>query len=469
VIDTNSKRVITYDYLLKSAIAYGRKLNLEQSNVVTVVMPNSIDYLITYLACVFYGCIFAPIPYFLTKKEIEKTISYHSSTMVISDRNDLSILKNYRNFDFDEIEVADKLFEINLPNVNDEQIAALYYSSGTTGDPKGVLYTHANKFALISSIVKDFNFNMNTRHLSFLPFGHTASLNYNLFPSLLVGSNLFIASSFESIRGNFFETLSKNQITYTQIVPTIAQTLIKIGEDIGNLNLSSIQYIGCGSAPLSRNMQIEFQKNFGIPLANLYGLSETGPSHFDNPLEKNWEPGSIGVPLGVNECKISDDGEILLRGKNITPGYFQNERLTKESIIDGWFHTGDFGYVNGDKFYFQDRKKDLVIVGGINVYPAEIEDILYLDKRVIDCVVFGIEDRILGERLVACVTLASDNHEDSNKFIIELNDLCKRNLSSFKVPSIIYFAGSIPKTPSGKLKRKEVKSLFLSNQGVRSS
>lgn len=469
ITDISSNSSITYDDLLKLAINYGKNLELEPSKIATVVLPNSANYIITYLACLFYGSIFAPIPYFLTKAEVEKTINYHSSFIIISDREDLSHLENFKKFDIDKLQTSNLLQETKLPNIGEQDIASLYYSSGTTGDPKGVLYTHANKFALISSIVKDFNFNSSYRHLSFLPFGHTAALNYNIFPSLLNGSALYIANSFESIRGNFFEILSNYRINYTQIVPTIAQTLIKIGESTAALDLSSISYIGCGSAPLSRNIQVEFQKKFGIPLANLYGLSESGPSHFDNPLEDKWEPGSIGVPLSVNQCKISEEGEILLKGKNITPGYFQNQQLTEKTIIEGWFHTGDFGYIADGKFYFQDRKKDLIIVGGINVFPAEIEDILYLDKRVSECVVFGVEDKILGEKIVACVTVGLDVQKETNKILIELNDLCKRNLSSFKVPSIIYFVNSLPKTPSGKLKRREIKSEYLANLRTRSN
>jgi acyl-CoA synthetase (AMP-forming)/AMP-acid ligase II len=469
VTDLSTNTNITYDELLKLALIYGKNLKLEKSKVVTVVLPNSINYLITYLACAFYGSIFAPIPYFLTRSEIEKTVEYHASDLIISNKSDLSHLKNYLEFQIinRDAQMTDGFPEAKLPEINEEQVLSLYYSSGTTGDPKGVLYTHANKFALISSLAEDFNFNHESRHFSFLPFGHTASLNYSIFPSLYVGSNLFIANAFESVRGNFFNTLSKYQITYTQIVPTIAQTLIKIGEDTANLELSSIKFIGCGSAPLSKNIQIEFQKKFGIPLANLYGLSETGPSHFDNPGEKNWEPGSIGVPLSVNECKISEDGEILLKGKNVTIGYFQNETLTEKSIIDGWFYTGDYGYIDRGKYYFQDRKKDLIILGGINIYPAEIEDVIYLDNRVIDCAVFGIEDKVLGEKIIACVTHGLENQNELNSFLVDLNNLCTSNLSSFKVPSIIYFANSIPKTPSGKLKRREIKSQFLANQNIR--
>jgi long-chain acyl-CoA synthetase len=469
VTDISSKNTITYDELLRLGLIYGKSLNLEQSKVVTVIMPNSINYLVTYLACALYGAIFAPIPYFLAKIEMEKIVEYHSSDLIVSDRRDLSHLKNYHEYISEDTDATIESLVKNLPHIRENQLLSLYYSSGTTGDPKGVLYTHENKYALINSIVNDFKFNLDTKHFAFLPFGHTASLNYNIFPSLYMGSNLFIASSFESIRGNFFETLAKYQITYTQIVPTIAQTLIKIGESTTNLGRSLIKYIGCGSAPLSRNIQIEFQKKFGVPLANLYGLSETGPSHFDNPMEANWEPGSIGLPLKVNECKISEDGEMLLKGKNVTVGYYKNKKLTEESIKDGWFHTGDFGYVAENKFYFQDRKKDLIILGGINIYPAEIEDILYMDERVNECVVFGVEDKILGEKIVACIKHNLEVSNDSNNFLIELNDLCNRNLSSFKIPSIIYFADSIPKTPSGKLKRRDVKIQFLANHRVRSN
>jgi long-chain acyl-CoA synthetase len=461
ILDVTNNTSSTYQEILSSALEFGASLKIEKQSTVSVVLPNSDDYLIAYLACVLYGFIFAPVPHFLTQKEIEKAVEYHNSVVLITDREDLT-------FTVPTVKVTKaksiRTFEEsawNLPLLTEDDILCLYYSSGTTGDPKGVLYSHGNKFSLISSISDAFNFKESTRHLAFLPFGHTAALNYSVFPSLLVGGPLVIASSFEKIRSRFFSMLSEHRIQYVQIVPTVAQTLIKLKEDISTLDMSHLEYIGCGSAPLSISIQENFEKLFGLPLANLYGLSETGPSHFDDPNSKDWIPGSIGVPLSVNECKIAPDGEILLRGANVMKGYFKNEEQTRKVLVDGWFHTGDYGYEENGRYFFLDRKKDLVIVGGINVYPAEIEDILYSSNLLSECVVFGVPDRTQGEKIIASVVLKDQSIEHQRNCESELISHCRKHLSTFKIPSRILVIDAIPKTASGKLIRREVRESYL--------
>jgi len=462
--DLSLEKDITYQQLLHSAVLFGKSLDLPRQSIVSVVLPNSFEYLITYLACSLYGYIYAPLPYFLNAAEIEKALVYHKSTVVITDRKDfqsesLSIDPNAFILKINSLQPIDLA---DLPLVGDNEIISLYHSSGTTGNPKGVLYSHSNKYNLIKSIVEDFSFSEKIKHFAFLPFGHTASLNYSIFPSFYLGSSFLFAKNFESIRSRFFGILSDNKIGYVEIVPTVAQTLIKLKENIADYNLENISYIGCGSAPLALSVQNEFEKQFGIRLANLYGLSETGPSHFDNPNSPDWNPGSIGFPLRVNECKISSDGEILLKGPNVMAGYYQNEELTSSVIKDGWFYTGDYGFENNGKYFFQDRKKDLIIVGGINVYPGEIEEILYRDNRVIDCVVIGIPDKIQGEKILACISTPDLRQDELHELKIDLNYLCRKSLSPFKVPSDYLFYDELPKTASGKLLRRKVKEQYFS-------
>lgn len=468
ISDLNLEKDMTYQQLLHSAILFGKSLDLPRQSIVSVVLPNSFEYLITYLACSLYGYIYAPLPYFLNATEIEKALVYHKGAAVITDRKDiqtksLSIDPNISILKINSLQPIDLT---DLPLVDDDDIVSLYHSSGTTGNPKGVLYSHSNKYNLIKSVVEDFSFTEKIKHFAFLPFGHTASLNYSVFPSFYLGSSFVFASNFESIRSRFFRILSDYKIGYVEIVPTVAQTLIKLKENTAEYNLENISYIGCGSAPLSLSIQNEFEKQFGIRLANLYGLSETGPSHFDNPNSPDWVPGSIGSPLGVNECKISSDGEILLKGPNVMAGYYQNEELTSSVIKDGWFYTGDYGFEINGKYFFQERKKDLIIVGGINVYPGEIEEILYQDNRIMDCVVIGVPNKVQGEKILACISTLNLRPDELHQLKIDLNYLCRKSLSPFKVPSDYLFYDELPKTASGKLLRRVVKEQFLSQMNV---
>ena len=201
---------------------------------------------------------------------------------------------------------------------------------------------------------------------------------------------------------------------------------------------------------------MEFIENYGIKVANLYGLSETGPSHIDDPRELGWKPGSIGYPLDVNNCKISEDGEILLKGDNVFVSYYQNKKFYNEVVKNGWFHTGDLGEKKNGKFYFTDRKKDLIIKGGINIVPMEVEEAIYLNPYVAECVVVGRYSKIHGEEIVAVVVLTKEAPTNA-KLDQEIKDSCKKQLSSYKVPNKVLFWKSLPKTASKKLIRRKVR------------
>lgn len=454
----------SYGTILFNALEFGEKLTFycKQSEKVALVIPNSIDYLVTYLACSLYGLTYVPIPHFLSSSEINQYLELFKPKLVVTERNDLEgnsflsppKLKNV--IDFQEMT---KLID-RLPLTKENAIESIYLSSGSTGKPKGIMYSYGNKHALIESIVKDFKFTDQTRHLAFLPFGHTASLNYSVFPSLFCGSYLLNAESFQKIRTSFFKTISNFKISYVQTVPTVVSALLMIKENVEDLNLSGLPFIGCGSAPLSKSVQVKFYETFQIKLANLYGLSETGPTHFDDPTDSNWEPGSVGKPLSVNECKIDYDGEILIKGKNVFLGYFKDQVATQDCFVDGWFKTGDYGNLINGILYYSDRKKDMIIIGGINIYPAEIENVIKQIQEIEECLVFGVEDKVLNNRIIAYVNSSNLNLKDVSATKLKIVDHCRSQLSEFKIPSEIFFVNELPKTPSGKLLRRVAKENY---------
>ena len=426
--------------------------------IVSVILPNSIFYIEYLLAVLSSNNIFNPIPYFIGIQELDKVLDYIEPSCIVTEREDIIDKYNGKykiinplSSDLSEETFQDKDIDNTLP-------ATLYYSSGTTGDPKGVLYSHKNMISLIASINRGFHFTKGDNQFAFLPFGHTASINYNILPSLMAGSNLYISRGFENLRTNFFEVIAKYKITFTEIVPTALLTLLKLNIDISKYDLNNLRFIGCGSSTLPLTSQKEFIDKYKIRVCNLYGLSETGPSHVDYPLEPGWKPGSIGKPLDVNECKISDDGEILLKGENVFVGYHKNEKLYKRVIKNGWFYTGDIGFERDGKYYFVDRKKDLIIKGGINIVPMEIEEVFYKHDQVHECVVVGKEDKIVGENIVAVVV--PHNKENELDLVRELKLLCKSHLSNFKVPSRILIWDELPKTHSNKLLRMKVRAVI---------
>ena len=453
--ELDTKETISYKDLDEYTTAHSGFFKEAKGKPIVVVLPNSINYLKAFFSAQKAGAIFSPLPYFVSDGEVSKILEYIQPELVLTDRQD--IIEKYGQFhtvkSYDEFDSFSGEALKHTPHEDD--LACLYYSSGTTGNPKGVLYSHKNIDCLIKSIVKDFGFDQNTKQMAFLPFGHTASINYNIFPAIYCGSSLLISKGFEFLRTSFFEVLAAHKVNYTEIVPTVAYMLLKLGLKTDHLDLSHTKFVGCGSSTLPLETQKRFQEVFGLPLANLYGLSETGPSHFDNPMESGWEPGSIGRPLGVNECKISSDGEILLKGDNIFRGYFKNESLYSEVVKDGWFHTGDLGYEKDGKFFFEDRKKDLIIKGGVNIVPSEIEEIIYKSPEITECVVVGVPDNLYGEAIWAVVVPKS--LEDEKKTISGVKEICKKHLSNYKVPSVVKIVEEIPKTHSGKLLRKKVR------------
>jgi len=453
-VETGVKK--SYAQVYENAMGLAAGLELKEGERLTVILTNSCAWVEYFLASMIGGWVFSPVPYFVQVQELDKILAYVKPKAIITDREDINqkLGAKYKVLKVYEKQASYK--DYKRPIIMEDQAAALYYSSGTTGNPKGVIYSHKNMTSLIASIIRGFKFSNKDKQFAFLPFGHTASINYNILPALMVGCNLIISKGFEQLRQNFFVVLSEHKITYTQIVPTVLLMLNKLRMNNEGIDLSQLQFIGCGSSTLPLTSQIEFMEKYGIKVANLYGLSETGPSHIDDPREPDWIPGTIGTPLDVNECRIDEDGEILLKGENIFIGYYQNEPLYKEVINDGWFRTGDLGEKKKDKFYFTDRKKDLIIKGGINIIPMEVEEAIYLHPFVAECVVVGKFSKIHGEEIIAVIVKTEDAPEEA-QLTREIKDCCKQKLSNYKVPNKVFFWESLPKTPSKKLIRRKVR------------
>lgn len=453
-IETNLKKSLKDIYDTVISLSKNRKFH--ENGKAIIILPNSIKFIEYILLCLLKKCTYIPIPYFLSAQEISKILDYINPNLVITDRLDIIKILKEKNF---EVSQEDKnIYFTNTEILNEKlkEVAAIYYSSGTTSNPKGVMYSYHNMNSLISSINKSFHFNSNDKHLTMLPFGHTASINYNILPALMGGFELYIAKGFENLRTNFFNIIDEFNISYSQIVPTILFVLNKINLKTDNLKFKHLKFIGCGSSSLPLTSQLEFIEKYSIKVSNLYGLSETGPSHIDDPRENNWEPGSIGIPLDVNDCKLNQNKEILLKGDNVFVNYYKNNSLFRQVVKDDWFNTGDIGKYENNRYWYLDRSKDLIIKGGINIVPMEIEEIIYQNNEVLECCVVGKKDSISGEDVVAVVCLNSNDNQE--KIIIKIVNHCKKFLSSYKVPSEIYVWQSLPKTPSKKILRREIRN-----------
>jgi len=344
LIDIESGKKFTYvefNRLVDKTADYLSKQGMTKDDTLSIILDNSWPYLCFYFACIKMGIIVNPFPVSLEPQDLIRYINYVEPKLIATSNNMSKKLSefshSYSILEVEENRWADFIENYNeynlFPICNLDAQACIYYSSGTTDSPKGIMISHRNMLTNIGSIVDGFRFDSQTNHLIFLPLGHTASINYSMLPCLFSGGTITLARSMWHIRNRFWSIISKYRITYVEMVPTALQIILNMNEQNKELDISSLKWIGCGSAQLLLNQQVAFQEKFGIPVGNLYGLSETGPTHIDYPLNPNWKPGSIGFPLSVNECKIFDEnnvecsigecGEIVLKGENIFIGYYK--------------------------------------------------------------------------------------------------------------------------------------------------
>lgn len=345
----------------------------------------------------------------------------------------------------------------------EEDLALLQYTGGTTGSPKGVMLTHKN---LISNATMCDSWlykgtNGEETIMGIIPLFHVYGLTTVLILSVMQGNRMVLLPKFEPETA--LKTINKQKPTLFPGAPTLYIGLMN-HPDIGKYDLSSIEACLSGSAPLPADVQEKFEKITGGKLVEGYGLTETSPVTHSNLLWGERVKGSIGMPYPDTDCKIflpgttdpvpnGQIGEIAIKGPQVMKGYWNRPEDTAATIVDGWLLTGDLGYMNDEGFFFiVDRKKDMIIAGGFNIYPREIEEVLYEHEAVQECVVAGVPDAYRGETVKAYIV----QKEGYNVSEEEFNTYCREHLASFKVPRIYEFRKELPKTAVGKILRRSL-------------
>jgi len=461
-----------WDHSVDLCVCYLRERGCARGDIISVVLSNCFEYFLLYCAALRIGSIINPFPHNLGARDIHKYLSYVKPKLVFcEDKHFQELLEKkwpvhiiYRR---EEEHFLDALKQQKITDFQDytpEQgdVACLYYSSGTTANPKGILYSHGNMIALISSVVRGFHFKPTDCHLIGLPLGHTAAINYSFLPCLYCGASIVLCESFWKIRSTLWDYVEKYNVTYLEVVPSVLFALVNTPyKKYNRAQLKHLSFIGCGSAPLPMEIQKKTQDKFSVPVGNLYGLSETGPTHIDDPRIEGWQPGSIGIPLDVNDAMILDEtgceakigtvGEIAIKGDNIFVGYYKNEEAYKKVFNRGYFMTGDLGFqdTNG-VFYFAERRKDLIIKGGVNIFPGEIDEVLFSHPQVKEAITVGMADAYLGQQVKSFIVPQDGQDIDKE----ELKEFCAEQLGDFKCPDEFVFVADIPKGPSGKLLRR---------------
>ena len=342
----------------------------------------------------------------------------------------------------------------------DDDAAVIIYTSGTTGTPKGATLMHSN-LATGAEVARDLvDAGPEWVSLATLPLFHVFGMNSVMNTAIHARGMLTLLPRFEP--GKALEIIQRDRVNSFAGVPTMYSALLHHpGRE--DYDLSSLDLCVSGGSAMPVELLHGFDEAFGAKVLEGYGLSETtGMGSFNLP-DRERKPGSIGVPVGGTEFKLVDDdgnevgagerGEVVMRGPFVMKGYWNNPDATAEVMKDGWFHTGDIGEVDDDGYYFiVDRKKELVIRGGYNVYPREIEEVLYSHPAVREAAVLGIPHDDLGEEVGAAVALK----EGSDATPEEIRDYVKQRVAAYKYPRVVWLADDLPKTSTGKILKREI-------------
>jgi long-chain acyl-CoA synthetase len=333
------------------------------------------------------------------------------------------------------------------------ETAVILYTSGTTGTPKGAELTHDNlrRNAAISAGL--FGVDSETVTLGALPLFHSFGQTCGLNATVGAGGCLTLVPRFDPER--VLEVIERDRVTVFEGVPTMYAALLNHPQR-ERFDTATLRVCVSGGAAMPVEVMRAFERAFGCAVLEGYGLSETSPVASFNHPDRERKPGSIGTPVDGVEMKLVGDGEIgeiAIRGHNVMKGYWRRPDATAETIRDGWFHTGDLARVDEDGYFFiVDRKKDMVIRGGYNVYPREVEEVLYEHPAVREAAVVGVPHPELGEEVAAAVVLAPGASAEE----LEIVDFVKRQVAAYKYPRLVWFVDELPKGSTGKILKREI-------------
>jgi acyl-CoA synthetase (AMP-forming)/AMP-acid ligase II len=474
---------LTYGQLRVDSENFGKyllSLGLKKGDKVSFMLPNGCLTTQIFLGAMYAGFVVAPLNLLAQPVHLEYVLE-HSDTQLVFCTQDLKdkLVPLVRGIDR-KIQLiaidkdAERIFPAGdhpapnvFPEIDAEDDALLLYTSGTTGVPKGVILSHKNMVAGGQNTVTAHELTSDDRALCSLPLYHINGEIVTAVAPLVSGGSVVMPHRFR--RSDFWELMSAHSCTWFSVVPTIISYLTCDETDsFKKLNLKNVRFGRSASSALPPALHREFEKKFQIPIIETMGLTETAAPVFSNPLDPARRKfGSPGTAVG-NEAKIvgsggwelprGRQGEIMIRGDNVMKGYYKAPELTAGALEpDGWFHTGDLGYMDEDGFVFvTGRIKEIIIKGGENIAPREIDEVLYQHPAVLDAGAVGVPDEHYGEEVMCCVVLKSDCAVTEE----ELRLHCLNHLGEYKTPKVIKVVKALPKGPSGKVQRLKLRDVL---------
>ena len=448
-----------------------REKGIEQGDRIGVMLPNVLEFPITYYGVLRAGGVVVPMNVLLKRREIAFYLEDSGAKLLLAWHGFAAEARDgAADAGVELIEVEPEAFAellgdceltTELADTDEEDTAVILYTSGTTGKPKGAELTHFN-LSRNSDIASRTTADVKAGDvvLGALPLFHSFGQTVSMNASLRVGATLTLLPKFDP--GEALEIMQRDGVTHFYGVPTMYGALLHHpGRE--NYDTSTLRICITGGASMPVEVLRGFEEAFGCELLEGYGLSETSPVTCVNHPGQPRKPASIGTPIEQVEMKVVDEndeevpqgevGEIVVRGHNVMKGYWQRPEATEEAMRGDWFHTGDMARVDEDGYYFiVDRKKDLIIRGGYNVYPREVEEVLYEHPKIREAAVLGVPHDEWGEEIGAAVVL----HEGEELAPEEVGEYVKERIAAYKYPRVVWFLDDLPKGPTGKILKREI-------------
>ncbi len=475
-------------------------MGFSKDDRVALLLPNFPGYIISYYGILKAGCAVVPLNPLYTESELHYQVSDSGAKLIITipqfAKKALSISESLKLKKPIVSYISDFLpFPLNLimrfkeerqlkgikkkvgnlkeliksrvsfkPVKSDpESLAVLIYSGGTTGSAKGIMLSHFAVVANVHQISSWGHLKPEDRILAVLPMFHGYGMNVCMNSSIFNGMSIILMPRFNA--KEMAKNIQKYKPTMTAVVPTILTALSNL-PDIESYDFTSLKAVWVGAAPLTKKVKENFENKAKCKVIEGYGLTEAVTAIMANPYFGKQKVGSIGLPFpdvdakivsledGKTELRANENGEIILKTPTMMLGYLNKKKETEETIKNGWLYTGDIGYMDKDGyFYITDRKKDLIIVGGFNVFPSEIDEVLYMHPKVKEGITVGIPDDYKGEKIKVYIVLKEGESATEDEF----KEFFRKHLVPYKVPSEIEFRESLPKSAIGKILRKKLR------------
>ncbi len=499
--DYNIKQFGAYDFLvfegkpysnvelrrMANRLAHGlQALGVGAGDKVVVLMPNSPEVIVAFQALLRLGATVIPVLFLLGVNEVEYILRDSEASVVITSSIFLDKLKQAADSvptvrhiisadgaderSFTHL-MSNQPDEFALRDTDAHEVAVMLYTSGTTGRPKGVMLTHLNLYsnAKLSFVTAEFartDYNSKPEDavsLLALPLAHSYGLTV-MNIGFLSGARYMLMAWFEAERA--MQLIQQHKVTQFSGVPTMYAYMLNHA-NFDQYDLSSVKSWGSGSAPLPLEVQRVFDAKIGQPILEGYGLSEYSPVVASNRADRPNKRGSIGLPIFGTEVRVVDDddctlpvgelGELVVRGPCVMKGYYHLPDLTARVLRNGWLHTGDMARMDDDGYlYIVERKDDMIIRGGENIYPREVEEVLYHHSAVAEASVIGVPDATLGQEVHAFVVLKNGAAASEDDVIT----FCQQHIAKFKTPKRVTVVSSLPKNIIGKTLRKELRRIY---------